>query len=490
MTGREKKIEIVKNTAIAALLVALVCLCTIYLFSYQGSATPAFTREAFEALDDESVRYRYQNYLSPAYTRPSFIGLSATALGEPVGFCRGGTDIEELYEEITSFFGKLFGTGSRSQILSAAEGESAFLAALAGDYIYLSFPCDLPKSVLLALTEPAAMAGGVSGEYLRELLIVPEEEAVSGVVMLKNGMLAHQTVFGFSALARNADGIWYRFTTSYVPDSLDAVGFHTNLYAAYNTIANAFPFQFACLIREDAFLTANGFSEKVTDTTVIPGSAIFQPSLVMTRKTRGEDELRALLETLYMKPQKVSVYTDEAGTRYYFDEGETLKISTDGVVEYVASEENGIPLSTILGYPGTGREYGVSDHLGAVLILLNSLDTVRAVRETAGMDVVLCGIVFDGETVTFRFGYTQDNLPVFVNGRTEHVRISVRDGKICEVVCDAAMFGEGENFKRIPDMMLTLRTYLLKDSGRCRALPAYAFESGVAESDVVIVKMP
>ena len=100
MRGEKRIIEIVKTIAVAVLLVLLVCLCVIYMLSYQGGQTAEFTRNMMERLTGESIKYQYLDYFEQPYTMPEFIGFSSGRTGESIGFS-GGEELEQAYGDVT-----------------------------------------------------------------------------------------------------------------------------------------------------------------------------------------------------------------------------------------------------------------------------------------------------------------------------------------------------------------------------------------------------
>lgn len=137
--------EVVKTVILAVLLVMLVCLCILYMLSYQGSSSYGFTKDTMNRLSGESVKYKYLNYFDESCTLPDFIGFSNGR--ESFGFSYGLGVIETVYSDVLQFYDKLFGSEGEVTVLTPEEGEAAFLESMKGRYIYISYFCDLPKSV-------------------------------------------------------------------------------------------------------------------------------------------------------------------------------------------------------------------------------------------------------------------------------------------------------------------------------------------------------
>ena len=86
MRQENKVLEIIKTIAVAVLLVMLVCLCILYMLSYQGGQTAEFTRTMMDRLTGESIKYQYLEYFERPYTLPEFIGFSYGRADEKIGF--------------------------------------------------------------------------------------------------------------------------------------------------------------------------------------------------------------------------------------------------------------------------------------------------------------------------------------------------------------------------------------------------------------------
>ena len=173
--------EIVKTVIFAVLLVMLVCVCILYMLSYQGTSSYGFTKDTMNRLSGESVKYKYLNYFDASCTLPDFIGFSDGR--DSIGFSYGIGAVEAVYSDVLRFYDKLFGSEGEVTVLTPEEGEAAFSESMRGRYIYISYFCDLPKSVILGTADPDKIFSGISGEYIKEIFIAPEKYLYEGITI-------------------------------------------------------------------------------------------------------------------------------------------------------------------------------------------------------------------------------------------------------------------------------------------------------------------
>ena len=76
MSKKERILETCKDILVFVLLVALVCLCAMYMLSYQRQETPDFTHEKMDAISGETAKHQYIGYFDKSYCLPTFIGIS------------------------------------------------------------------------------------------------------------------------------------------------------------------------------------------------------------------------------------------------------------------------------------------------------------------------------------------------------------------------------------------------------------------------------
>ena len=307
---REHKIcERIKTVAVAVLLVMLVCLCILYMLSYQSGQTAEFTKNMMERLTGESIKYQYLEYFNRPYTMPKFIGFSSGWDGGRIGFS-GGEELETAYEDVLRFYEELFSSDSTVTEMTEEQGEAAFAQIMQGRYIYVGYFCDLPKSVIAGTAQTEMIFSGVSGEFIKEIFIVPERYLKDGFTVGAGGVQTYASIYSFYAVARDSEGHYYRYTASDVPQTSEDVSFNTNYYLSYNTLESALRYEFAAAAETDAFLEKYGFFDKISDTTVIYEESLSGGLLSVSRGTADLRLEMSVLSALYMNPERVTSYTD------------------------------------------------------------------------------------------------------------------------------------------------------------------------------------
>ena len=458
---REKIREYLKSIALGILLVALVCLCVIYIVSFSGAKAYAFTKQDMENISKGSLRTEYLSHWDVAFSAPSFIGFSSKQDGENIGFYTLGGENAEVYEAVFPFFEKLFGIEGYMESMTFQEGENLFRALLKGDYIYLSYACDLPISVIVSMTDENAVYEGTSDVYIRELLIVPKDYLRKTAFYGEDQQLS---VYSFYAIARDSRGKYYRFSTDFVSADDGDVSFHKNYYLSYTKAENRVPYEFAYVWETDDFFSVNGFFEKVQDTSVIPLGSVSSTDISSEPYEMDEKEMHGILEIFSLNPEKASSYRHENGNIFYFDKGKHLCLQTDGTILYNPYGTEPLPLENIFPWHFIKEDYGTSDYLVASFLLLNAL------TETCGKtdcDFYLSGMDYDGEILRICFGASAFGLPVSFEGQTDMLTLEFSAGALQSVKYDFRSVRKSENTQRAQDFVWALRSLILKNE-ECR----------------------
>ncbi len=486
MSRLERIKEHIKSLVLGVLLVTLVCLCVIYILSFSGESYD-FDKNTMEAVSGESVKYQYLDYWDISYSSPRVIGLSAKREGDNIGFYTLGGENIEVYESIFPFFEKLFGEEGNTEKLSSAEGAALFSSLLKGDYIYLSYACDLPKSLIYAMTQGEATYKGTSDEFFSELLIVPLEYLFESYMITPAGKYKYVDVYSFYAVARDSSGNYYRYTTSFQPSAKSDIAFHTNFYTAYNTADNRFQYEFAGEWKSDSYLTNNGFYEKVTDTTMIPLAkydAYSAPIVLAKTQIPDSTAIYDILNVFMMNPEKISSYTDENNTVFYFDEGKNISITKDGVLSYTTHGSEGISLAELFDWHAEGEQYDVFDHIGAALVASRTIEKVRSLVDC---DVYISGIYYDGNLLKIRFGYSEGGLPLYFDGDADVLTLEFSDGRITGAAYQLLRVRVAEENAEVTDLLWTIRSEILSSNKRNAYHCGYGFWADVRRSGLIWV---
>lgn len=468
---RESRIrEIIKTAAVAVLLVMLVCLCILWMLSYQGGMSAEFTKDTMNRLSGETVKYKYLEYLDNPCTMPSFIGFSAGRGMDRIGFS-SGKEMESAYEDVLRFYEELFASESTVTPLSEEEGSDLFSKIMDGRCIYISYYCDMPKSVIIGTANPEMMFSDISGEYIREIFIVPDRYIQDGLTVGSGGIQTYASIYSFYAVARDSLGNYYRYTPESAPKVSEDISFNTNFYFSYNTEESALRYKFAATLETDSFLENHDFTDKITDTTIIYEDNSEARLLSVSPVTSGIRLEEAVLKAFYMNPEQVSSYTDESGIKTYFDEGRSVRFTPDGKVQYTAPGASGFSFEDVFGYH-SAAEYDIYDYIGAALVVADALEPVSG---NLGEDITLflSNIEYDGSTLRLGFGYRCGGIPIFINGTADILVFELNDGSVQSVSFSMWKLAESGRPEKTPDFMWLLRGYLIEASDRRELMLAY-----------------
>lgn len=488
MSRAEKMREHMKSLAVGVLLVILICLCVIYILDFSGVKAYDFTKDDMESVSSESVRYQYLDHWDVSFVSPSFIGFSAKNRGDNIGFYTLGGENAEIYREVLPLLEVLFADGS-AEAMDAAEGEALFKNLLRGDYIYLSYACDLPTALLLAMSHDDASGDGDMGEFVSEVLIVPEVYLGEASYEDAAGVAERLSVYSFYAVARDGSGNYYRYRTAPAEDDKRDILFHTNFYRTYTIKENALPYEFACLWKEDSFLEKHDFREKISDTTVIPLShAVYETPIVFAEsRIPGGNDKNEILDIFYMNPEKISSYTDETGVIFYFDEGRNISISPSGRMQFTSLGAEGISLEELFGGRSTNGEYTVFDYIGASL--MESALLKKAHNQT-NCALYISGISHDGTLLKISFGYAVGGMPLYFDGSADVLSFSFSSGMLEAAEYHFWTVHKTALVSRTPDFLWALRSRLLSDEGREEYFYGYYFTKNRTRTGADILGIP
>ncbi len=484
----EKWREHLKSLLVGLLLLTLICLCVIYILSFSGAENFEFSKEDMEAVSNESIRYQYLDYWNTSLVSPAFIGFSAKPSGDNIGFYTLGGEHEEIYQSVYPFLEKLFGKEGAVSPLEESAGEKLFHSLLKGNYIYLSYACDLPTSLLLSMAGETPIFESDVSEYIREILIVPKEYLDKKEIYDPSGTLKETTIYSFYAVARDSEGNYYRYETSFVPTKPDDIAFHTNFYSTYTEIENHLTYEFAYLQKQDAFWERNRFSEKVTDTTILPlPETTYRSSLVFAEsRMPGNTDIKRLMEAFYINPEKVSSYTDEHGILYYFDEGKSITVEPSGVLRYASPELDGISLSMLFDWNTGETEYDVFDYFGAAFVASRSLQKAYS---QANCPLYISGIYYDGTNLTVCFGYAAAGLPLYFNGESDVLRFTFTGDMLKEAEYHFWTVSPTAYVAELQDVLWSLRSQILQTESRHRYVCGYYFSKAQIRVGAEILKI-
>ncbi len=462
MERQDRIREHLKTALVTVLMVMLVCLCIIYMVSYQNTGQYAFTADTMKTIGGQSVKYQYADHFDFSYAAPKFIGASAERFGKPIGFFSLGGANESAARSILPFYEKLFSAEAEMTPLSREEGRALFHELLTGDHLYVAYENDLPRSVLYALSMENAMLPAVSGEYLREIIIAPSAFLYRGVNTLPFGTRLLTDNYAFYAVARDSAGNYYRYTTDFVPEEETDICFNTNYYLSYTEMESRFDYELAETMEKDDFFLRYGFGGLVAENTIILNDTAALPAdhVSVTAQSPKTDRIYALLWTLLVNPEQVTSFTDAEGVRFYYDGGKNISITPQGRFSYAAHGEEGLPLSSLFEYQASGERYDMTDYVGASLMLLRSLENAADTENPASL--YLSGIQSDGTTLTVTFGYALHGFPIYLNGQKSICTMKFEAGMLKELTYDIVVLRAVKGETPALDVKYLLREEILR----------------------------
>lgn len=367
-------IMIIKIAVVAALLVSLVCLSLIYMSFYRNEESIEFTPKMDAAVRDKVYRAGYVGMMNETLVSPYFFGYSFG--GERVGYLGAGAG--ELFGEITGDLSDLIGPGSRL----ASTDESAIINVIDGDFIYVRFRFELPRSVVYYMLNPDKILEEVGDEYFYDMFL----------------SLGRQTY----AVIRDMRGNYY----SAYADALLEV--NKNTFLPYTDREDGFAFAFATENAADMALLSTDGKNADKFEILAPFDVTAESAVVEMGDIMAQDKAARALTMLGLAPEKVTSHEDDDGVTYY-DEGQNVRITKNGALSYSAlSSQYGIGISDVVGYSFSENNYTAIDCVGAALMLAQRLGifngdafgyAVTRVENDGADTVVGISYVYDGFTV-------------------------------------------------------------------------------------------
>lgn len=367
-------IMIIKIAVVAALLVSLVCLSLIYMSFYRNEESIEFTPEMDAAVRDKVYRAGYVGLMNETLVSPYFLGYSFG--GERVGYLGAGAG--ELFAEITGGLSDLLGPESRF----AAANEGAIINVIDGDFVYVRFRFEMPRSVVYYMLNPDKILEEVGDEYVYDVFIA----------------LGRQTY----AVIRDMRGnVYFAY-----PDATLEV--NKNTFLPYNEREDGFAFTFATENDADAALLSTDDKKADGFEILAPFDVTAESAVIETVDILTQERTAHALTILGLSPEVVTSHENDDGVTYY-DEGQNVRITKNGALNYSAlSSQYGIGISDVVGYSFSENNYTAIDCVGAALVLADRLGIFKgdafgyAVTraENDGADTVVgISYVYDGFTV-------------------------------------------------------------------------------------------
>lgn len=397
-------VEYIKTVLLCVLAVAMVCLTVVYIFGFGNASSPDFTENDLYRLQLKQSKSPYTGRFSEKYIDPYFVGIRC---GEKKRGLFSGT--EKLYAALSEYLPGLIGAEGNMIRLSEENGKSIMRDVILGDYIYIKYRAELPRSIIYYMTFPDRMAENVSDEYIRELLIYPTGSAIP--LLDEDGKTVD--IYSYAALAKNDAGEYFIYTCEGTPSSFDDLYINKKRLSSYD-ITGGVRFDFAYELENTASLY---------ETAVIADSIPIEKASLDV--IPSDDVLDATLVGAFsLNYEKAAVFVDFDGGKTYFEEGQNVRIGVDGKVTYtVTGDVGGVKMSDL----GCGLDSGFSvyDYVGCSLLLLSRTDIAFGDAYP-----VITGVFRSGDSVAVTFGLSLGGIPVSLYGTTDLIRFEFSHGKL------------------------------------------------------------
>lgn len=389
-----RKIELIKEIVIFILIVSLVCMTVVYMTSFQTDAGSYFSADMAQAVRERSYRSGFADLFDGGYVTPYFCGVS---VGDT---CRGmlARDAASFIHDFSSVWMLFVSSEAQKERVTQSEYYSAF----DGDYIYMRFICDVPRSVLAAMFDPELIVSDIGSDAVREMIMaLPEGDLFSS---------DECTLF-----IRDSAGK----CTSYSTD-VGTVVSKKNL-ATYTDNVGGFYYDFA--YEQGIAMKSDG----IAATVVIPNTTVSLRSVVSSDAFAFGDSYTAeVASVLGINSEKTTPHIADDGTFIYYEEGRSLMVAPDGHTMFDAySPSGGISLTDLIGFSSSSG-YSIIDGVGAALVLLDKLPDVP------GAQMMLSGAQSDGRNMVISFDYAYEGMPVTL-GKGHALTVSISESMITRV---------------------------------------------------------
>ena len=450
---KEKIKRFCGTLAVFALLVSLVCLSFVYMFSFRTSDKTKFDADDMQALAQNFTAAGYMDHVDVKNILPVFVGASL-ADGEMRVGTFGGDTLENMYEDCFEVAWQFLAQG-RAQMLSDESTQDYIRMAKNGAFIYIKYAAAYPKSVIVSFTRKDTFTLNISDEYIKEIFVF------------------NNTYTGSVCLLTVCDnGKNYVYTGEFGFDG----NFNKNIINEYNNAEGAFVFSFSSEKENDVFISEEKFADTVYGNAVIAEEEIFIQGIIFESVSRRLDmyaSYDSLLSLFTLNPEKISVFTENDGTRTFFEEGQNVSITKDGAVTYSAVGTGGMYIGSVIGYSSENSEYSLRDKIGATLCIANEL--AQAMRLSKDIGIKLSGINYD-ENGNLVITYSVSFCGITVICDEAFFSFTIAGNKIKGVVCnmfDATAYSE----TRLPNATWELIGYAVSaETDTCVSLvPAYLY---------------
>ncbi|MCQ2771040.1 MAG: hypothetical protein MJ236_04495 [Clostridia bacterium] len=393
----KSKVELIKTIIVGILMISMVCLTLLYLNLFVSNQNYEFTRDMDAAVRNESYKAAYVSLLNEKLSMPYCIGYKLNGSSGIVL----GDGIENAYNLVKDYFAWF----CESRVTIEYDSEASFSDFLNGEYFYIKFRSNIPKSLLYYTQSPDKILDKIGDDFIYEAAIVLD------------------TIPYMIARSFNGKVAVYRTTEIATINKNDIRRLSNYAYEGLN---------FAYEAAYDDVFESSGLRDKIYDYSLVPNKDILLTGAIAEHKYINlKSDLSNILGVFDMNPDKVTSHEDEDEITF-FDEGHNLIVGKSGNITYSAlSKSYGIDIGKFIGYEFADNEYSYLDYLGTALVMSNKLELTK----NNIISLSIGDINTTNEVTTISLYYTFNGITVLTNEKYA-ISIDVMDGKIVSVKCD------------------------------------------------------
>ena len=457
---KKKILNITGTLLIFALLVSLTCLTFIYMFSIQNRNESKFGAADMRALEQNFAAAGYVDIIGADNIMPVFVG--SVFDGTSVGAFSGEAK-ERLYRDAFGIVEKylLFGT---AEIVGEYRAREMIEAAVLGDYIYIKYPFAYPKSIIVNFSDRNTFTNNISDEYISELFVF-YDEAYGAVV----------------TLAFSDGGKYYVYSA----EEPEKTGFNNKIADEYNNAEGTFSFILAKDAKTYPFIEEERFLSSVSSLALIPTGNIAVRGIKAENPYDiliSENVVSSVLANFTLNPEKVSVFTDVDGAKTYFEEGQNVRVGSDGSIEYSSvGSFAGIDVGAVIGYNPENNVFSLRDKIGATVLISRGIIRAQGLSDRVG--IRLSRIFYDEDGgLSVSYDLTYDG----VLAKTERAAFvfNIVGEHIKKATAFVPNIVETENISYLPDALWNFVSYAVAGGEKADFMPVYSVGETFTDSEI------
>lgn len=457
---KKRIISITGTLLIFALLVSLTCLTFIYMFSIQNRSESKFGAADMRALEQNFAAAGYVDIIGADNIMPSFVG--SVFEGTSVGAFSGEVK-ERLYRDA-------FGIAEKYLVFGTAESVGEYRAqemlerAVLKDYIYIKYPVAYPKSVIVNFSDRSTFTNNISDEYISEIFVFYDD--------------AYNEVIALAV----SDGRKYYVYSAEEPEK---IGFNNKIANEYNNAEGTFSFILAKDAKTYPFIEEEKFLSSVSSFSLIPTENIRTYGIKAENPYNiliSESVVSSVLADFTLNPEKVSVFTDVDGAKTYFEEGQNVRIGSDGGIEYSSvGSFSGINVGAVIGYNPENNVFSLRDKIGATVLISRRIIRAQGLSDRIGIRL---SRIFYGDDGSLHISYDLTYDGVLLKTERKAFDFNIVGEHIKRVTSFVPNIVETENTNSLPDALWNFISYAAAGGKKADFMPVYSVGEMLSDSEI------